>query len=119
MISEIRKGCFWRVCELQPCMLPGCLDSGHLGNVGILPQENCTYITSMSLATGTWCRIGTTSKDRAKPVGCSESGGKQQEVRDRAGRVQFPSPSREICGLNLLWISKVFIAFLPCLVMEL
>lgn len=35
VILEIRKGCFWHACELQPCTLPRCWYSGRLGNVRV------------------------------------------------------------------------------------
>lgn len=78
--------------------------SSALGKLPLKMQPAC--ITSLSLATGTRCRIGKASKNRAsfsfdltahpwhdlaKPVGCSESAGEWPEV---ATRVQGSSPPR-------------------------
>lgn len=87
-----------------------------LGKPPLKMQPAC--ITSLSLATGTRCRIGKASKNRAsfsfdptahpwhdlaKPVGCSESAGEWQEVATRVPRQQpstgtVPRPSERLGG---------------------
>lgn len=87
-----------------------------LGKPPLKMQPAC--ITSLSLATGTRCRIGKASKNRAsfsfdptahpwhdlaKPVGCSESAGEWQEVATRVPRQQpstgtVPCPSERLGG---------------------
>lgn len=81
VISEIREGCLWHVCEL-----PGCLDSSHLGMLELCPRKTAPAVHPWAWPQG----FGAASKDRAKPVGCSESGGKWQQVRDRAGWGKIP-----------------------------
>lgn len=73
--------------------------------------EFCNRKTAPAVHPWVWCRTGTTSKDRAKPVGYSESGGKRQEVRGRAGWGTIPLSLQRNTWFKFIMDQKT----LPCL----